>query len=837
MVIRARGNTASALLLLGMFAVALSAPELTDVRRTFHDAVGLFYGRILMTDAVRNGSLPLWYTYARYSIPFYSLEGGMGWSPIGFLVGAFAPYDLFSWAIEGLLWNLICLGGTFLFARHHVSSAYTAAAIAMTYAASGLMMATVPTIGTTRAFQVGPWAFYAIDTLARPEAWDRTAWARGTATLAAAGMLWLSSGYPGIWLTAPVLVAPYALMATRGRTVPSLALASGAAVAAVLALGMCSLLTDGTLSTPYFGQVGKRSPYSPADGALQYRTLLHAFLANPGYLRDASGPLEPLYMGAALLPGLLMIRPVFPRPIIGLLLPVISVGVAFGQLVTGHAQPWLLVLHGLTCAAAVSQRRFAITYQDALMLAPTALSIALASGNPIGDFFRTHVPPFTMVRWNDWYLWVAVLCLATHAWQNIEHRLALADWGVPFSFRIASITWREAPTAIMIFISISSILLGIHGLPAPFPVDYDVIHAMTHDYLFIFVILLLIIALISFLYYIVAKGSWFNKRLLWALAFLAAPIASGMIAGARYPGGDEAHRIGLPVSSSFLFLWDAAQVVSLPLVVVGALASLRHRLDQASALALVATGVAVDMSLAAPRVLSHTEYLRAGQVARPVPVDRSFSFSGNERLPSDDIGGSGSSLYNAFQKVPDQFRFGLGVQPQMQAYDERAGDLSPFSRFVRFPDRWTVPSSSLDDAATASAVADLPGQPWPIAGGGPVATPECVAGEAGVPAGLVTKLLPDRTSLRVETDCARLAVLMDTWAPGWTVTVDELPARAIRVNEVLRGVVVPAGNHTVTWSYRPVHWPLIVTLTLGSLATTIGLAVIGAVRPRTVVQT
>ena len=67
------------ILLLSAFAVALSAPELTDIRRPFHDTVAMFYGRILFTDAMRNGSIPFWYPYTRYSIPLASLEGGMYW--------------------------------------------------------------------------------------------------------------------------------------------------------------------------------------------------------------------------------------------------------------------------------------------------------------------------------------------------------------------------------------------------------------------------------------------------------------------------------------------------------------------------------------------------------------------------------------------------------------------------------------------------------------------------------------------------------------------------------------------------------------------------------------
>ncbi len=46
-----------------------------------------------------------------------------------------------------------------------------------------------------------------------------------------------------------------------------------------------------------------------------------------------------------------------------------------------------------------------------------------------------------------------------------------------------------------------------------------------------------------------------------------------------------------------------------------------------------------------------------------------------------------------------------------------------------------------------------------------------------------------------------LVVLDDNLAPGWSVSVDDRSAPIVRVDSVLRGVVVPAGTHTVTWSY------------------------------------
>jgi hypothetical protein len=46
-----------------------------------------------------------------------------------------------------------------------------------------------------------------------------------------------------------------------------------------------------------------------------------------------------------------------------------------------------------------------------------------------------------------------------------------------------------------------------------------------------------------------------------------------------------------------------------------------------------------------------------------------------------------------------------------------------------------------------------------------------------------------------------LLVLDDSFSPGWSVTVDGQPARAVRVDSVLRGLVMPVGTHVVTWSY------------------------------------
>jgi len=62
---------------------------------------------------------------------------------------------------------------------------------------------------------------------------------------------------------------------------------------------------------------------------------------------------------------------------------------------------------------------------------------------------------------------------------------------------------------------------------------------------------------------------------------------------------------------------------------------------------------------------------------------------------------------------------------------------------------------------------------------------------------------PDRVRLDVEASAPAMAVLVDTFERGWTVTVDGAPAQPRRVNLAFRGVVVPPGRHRVEWLYRP----------------------------------
>jgi hypothetical protein len=62
---------------------------------------------------------------------------------------------------------------------------------------------------------------------------------------------------------------------------------------------------------------------------------------------------------------------------------------------------------------------------------------------------------------------------------------------------------------------------------------------------------------------------------------------------------------------------------------------------------------------------------------------------------------------------------------------------------------------------------------------------------------------PNRVIVRARPAADAILVLADTYYDGWEVEVDGRQTQLYRANYTLRGVWLPAGEHTVTFSYRP----------------------------------
>ena len=97
-----------------------------------------------------------------------------------------------------------------------------------------------------------------------------------------------------------------------------------------------------------------------------------------------------------------------------------------------------------------------------------------------------------------------------------------------------------------------------------------------------------------------------------------------------------------------------------------------------------------------------------------------------------------------------------------------------------------------------------------LAAEGTLATTAVVEAPAALLAGLggparvaITRDTPDDVVLSVDADAPALVVLADTWASGWTATVDGAPTSAWPADLLLRAAAVPAGHHELRWRYRP----------------------------------
>jgi uncharacterized membrane protein YfhO len=77
----------------------------------------------------------------------------------------------------------------------------------------------------------------------------------------------------------------------------------------------------------------------------------------------------------------------------------------------------------------------------------------------------------------------------------------------------------------------------------------------------------------------------------------------------------------------------------------------------------------------------------------------------------------------------------------------------------------------------------------------------------------ITENRPTRVAIEARSPVGGRLILTDLMYPGWNVTVDGASAEPQLVEGVYRGVTLPAGTHTVVWSYQPrvVYWGLLVS--------------------------
>ena len=68
-------------------------------------------------------------------------------------------------------------------------------------------------------------------------------------------------------------------------------------------------------------------------------------------------------------------------------------------------------------------------------------------------------------------------------------------------------------------------------------------------------------------------------------------------------------------------------------------------------------------------------------------------------------------------------------------------------------------------------------------------------------------------TIDVETSADGVLVLSEIFYPGWTSFIDGTPSKVYRVDYCLRGIVTPAGHHTVVLRFSPTSFSRGILLT------------------------
>lgn len=288
---------------------------------------------------------------------------------------------------------------------------------------------------------------------------------------------------------------------------------------------------------------------------------------------------------------------------------------------------------------------------------------------------------------------------------------------------------------------------------------------------------------------------------------------------------------------------EAVSFVGVMLLVgVGALWLLRDQ-PQLAAVALAVLAVLDVMSLNQGRFLVAESFLPGNDIERvaaappgPVPFYRlTFDQTSSQDFGSltgvDNPGGMPPLMLKDYERLRyllDEYRrnivLNVGMVVTTGEYTDPAFSLVAkqdnfsYYQFQPFKPRAYLVEAveTVPDAETAAQRLVAPDfDYWNVA---------LVVGESGL--GVASPLADGETAavvgrtansitMQATTVEPRLLVLSDTYYPGWQATIDAKPAEILETNVALRGVVVPAGTHTIVMQFRP--WTFYVGISLSLL--------------------
>ena len=785
---------------------------LANLRRPVRDTLINISLKMWGVEILRSGDFPFWVNNARYGFSIFILQYFHVFT-FTFLIAPFGTtYNLHTFIIESFIWQLVGVIGMYCLARQFLRITASAAACAISFVASG----SVWLGGTLGALEAGysgvPWVLLGVTWATRSTTLYGHARSLATITL---GYVWMvSSGYPQTWLSLPVFAIPFTLILAGSSLRPALAALATCASAVSLSLLILSPVIVETLATPPFaGEV--RPAYNSDEGALPLAGYFGRLVANPTYTPGAtvihpnSG--LPLYiglLGATVLPwrvasSLYQVAPRLRATVT--IAAVASLSFASLPATTGHpsigttqanlaAAGVILLILAVSPLPPLSWRR-----DELALLSLVAVAWVCATDNFLGSLIRQSIPPISWSRWSFGYLGISVVPELLLVWMTLE-RLTLTAANTRTDRR-----WHgHLPTALCLVV-VATLATCLVWFPGAHPSATSLSGESRTGLLSLIWSIAVLVVLTGF-----ALIFRFAQRV--ARPFLLASGATllvGTLLASTVLAPNEAlvHAyVSLPGPGTLTA--DAIHSI----IVAAAIALVSRCHPPRKVITAIAAIAMLDVIAAKPRYLADTDMVLGGQPLHDVGAPPHLDFVGtsrNEHATASFFGGRPSSVA------------WTGVVPQTAALEQEFGNPPLFDQFVHFPAAWTVTgpaSASFTPESLRGSPHQTDATPSSL-----VTTPDCplyTAPDAPEPSAKVTKFLSAYVQLSYDSACTRLLVYTDTWAQGWSATIDGYPVEVIKLNGAIRGVSVPAGSHTLEWTYRPAYWAITKWISISGLLVT-----------------
>jgi len=209
----------------------------------------------------------------------------------------------------------------------------------------------------------------------------------------------------------------------------------------------------------------------------------------------------------------------------------------------------------------------------------------------------------------------------------------------------------------------------------------------------------------------------------------------------------------------------------------------------------------IDMLLATSRYNSGTDWaVSLGEYWDFLLMPRqeiSANFTNNLRVKNFDLNSSWYGLNPGLARWP-------GITPEMESFDDVFQFSDVYNKLIYFSRNYINISANEVNISAADLNENFNHKDINIYYD--IKSTSCLTDNNSRSSINLLNIYSATIIVEFKIDCDYLLIYTDRWSKGWTAELNNIPVNTLKVNNVFRGVIVPAGAHRLVWKYRPAYW-------------------------------